>query len=508
MRRALQAITSNLAASTGQLYRRRLPSVPRTDTLPERLLIHRYFFFSAERSPPITISTINPKVLSCDSAVHGEIVTRAKRLQQILLTKPSDLPFSEVLALCDHPELLDKGEVHGLFSLDSITRAKSIMKSIPGRTVGGYSDSKGIRSLRAAIAEGIGIRDGFSGNMEDIFLTDGASSGVHMMMRLMITSDRDGILCPIPHDPLYSASIALQGGALVPYYLNESTGWSLDVNELRLRLEAAFAAGIHVRALVVSNPGNPTGQVLADQNQREIIEFCRDEHLLLLADEVYQENIYTNKKYFTSFRKIARSMGYGEDDFNLVSFHSVSKGYYGECGMRGGYMEVTGLDSRVKQQLYKMASVNLCSNVTGQILMSLVMNPPRVGDGSYAHFTEERDNILSSLDQGSKMCVDAFKKMKGVTCNEVEGGLYLFPSIKLPNAALTAARSNGMEADTFYCRKLLDTTGIVTLPGSGFGQVPGTWHFRMTILPSQQKMAEILSRIADFHMKFMNEYRN
>lgn len=47
----------------------------------------------------------------------------------------------------------------------------------------------------------------------------------------------------------------------MPYYLDESTGWGLEVSELKLRLEAAFAAGINVRALVVINPGNPTGQV-------------------------------------------------------------------------------------------------------------------------------------------------------------------------------------------------------------------------------------------------------
>lgn len=99
-------------------------------------------------------------------------------------------------------------------------------------------------------------------------------------------------------------------------------------------------------------------------------------------------------------------MGYGEEDLHLVSFQSVSKGkphigprfikyniviiynskpfsffrtgYYGECGKRGGYMEVTGFRADVREQIYKVASVNLCSNISGQILASLVMNPPKV----------------------------------------------------------------------------------------------------------------------------------
>eukprot|EP00268_Persea_americana_P060226 TRINITY_DN7477_c0_g1_i2.p1 TRINITY_DN7477_c0_g1~~TRINITY_DN7477_c0_g1_i2.p1 ORF type:complete len:229 (+),score=38.37 TRINITY_DN7477_c0_g1_i2:53-739(+) len=208
-----------------------------------------------------------------------------------------------------------------------------------------------------------------------------------MMMQLLLRSEEDGILCPIPQYPLYSASIALHGGTLVPYYLDEATGWGLEISELKKQVEEARSKGIAVRAVVVINPGNPTGQVLAEGNQREIVEFCKEEGLVLLADEVYQENVYVDDKKFNSFKKIARSIGYGEDDIALVSFQSVSKGYYGECGKRGGYMEITGFSPEVREQIYKVASVNLCSNITGQILASLIMNPPKVRSSStYLYF--------------------------------------------------------------------------------------------------------------------------
>lgn len=79
-------------------------------------------------------------------------------------------------------------------------------------------------------------------------------------------------------------------------------------------------------------------KVLPVENQRDIVEFCKKEGLVLLADEVYQEYVYVRDKKF-SFFQMARSMGYGEKDIALVSFQSVSKGYYGECGKRGGIME-------------------------------------------------------------------------------------------------------------------------------------------------------------------------
>ena len=65
-------------------------------------------------------------------------------------------------------------------------------------------------------------------------------------------------------------------------------------------------------------------------------------------------------------------------DTILVSFHSISKGFYGECGRRGGYMELINLPKDVFAELVKLASIDLCSNLNGQICTALMMNPPQV----------------------------------------------------------------------------------------------------------------------------------
>ncbi|XP_052176540.1 alanine aminotransferase 2-like [Diospyros lotus] len=486
---------------------------------------------AASDSPiPLTLDTINPKVLKCEYAVRGEIVTLAQKLQQEIQENPSSHPFDEiiycnignpqslgqqpitffreVLALCDHPAILDSSETQGLFSTDAIERAWNILDQIPGRATGAYSHSQGIKGLRDTIAASIEERDGFPADPNDIFLTDGASPAVHMMMQLLIRSEKDGILCPIPQYPLYSASIALHGGTLVPYYLDEATGWGLNISDVKKQLEAAKSKGITVRALVVINPGNPTGQVLAEDNQRALVEFCKKEGLVLLADEVYQENIYVPDKKFHSFKKISRSMGYGEKDISLVSFQSVSKGYYGECGKRGGYMEVTGFSPEIREQIYKVASVNLCSNISGQILASLVMSPPKIGDESYESYSAEKNDILSSLARRAKTLEDALNSLEGISCNKAEGAMYLFPRLHLPQKAIEAAEAAKAAPDAFYCRRLLNATGIVVVPGSGFGQVPGTWHLRCTILPQEDKIPAIVSHLTEFHEGFMDEFRD
>ena len=132
---------------------------------------------------------------------------------------------------------------------------------------------------------------------------------------------------------------------------------------------------------------------------RDVVRLCAQEGLVLLADEVYQENVYTQNKNFLSFRKVAKEMGQSasNDDvvasqtLEMVSFHSVSKGFLGECGIRGGYFELYNLDKAVKANLYKLASISLCSNTHGQLSVGLMVNPPPTGTKSHDNYVVERD---------------------------------------------------------------------------------------------------------------------
>lgn len=100
--------------------------------------------------------------------------------------------------------------------------------------------------------------------------------------------------------------------------------------------------------------------------------------------------------------------------------------------------------------------------------------------------------------------------------------MYAFPQIKFPEKALAAAKEAGQPADVFYASHLLEATGICIIPGSGFGQQPGTYHFRCvfilfntlyvysvsrtTILPQKEMIIEMLGRLKEFHVKFMAEH--
>ena len=97
--------------------------------------------------------------------------------------------------------------------------------------------------------------------------------------------------------------------------------------------------------------------------------------------------------------------------------------------------------------MYKLASINLCSNVDGQLMMGMSCNPPREGDESYERYAEERDGILASLQRRATLIVDGLNGLEGVACNKTQGALYAFPQIELPAAAVSAAKAAGKAPD-------------------------------------------------------------
>ena len=234
--------------------------------------------------------------------------------------------------------------------------------------MGAYtSNSKGHMYIRQSIAEFINARDGFAveADWNNIYLTNGASEAVRTSFKLLIRDQKDGVMVPIPQYPLYSALLTLDGGTLVKYFLDEEKGWGINPADIEQRIKAAKDLGVNLRAMVVINPGNPTGQVLRREDIEEIIKICYKNEIVICADEVYQANIYTDVP-FISFRKVLAEMGEPySDSVELLSMHSVSKGLQGECGFRGGYFEAHNLDIFADDMLYKLKSIELCSNTVG-----------------------------------------------------------------------------------------------------------------------------------------------
>ncbi|WEW58205.1 alanine transaminase [Emydomyces testavorans] len=472
---------------------------------------------------------INPNVIAAKYAVRGELAVKAEEYRVKLEQAEEGLPFDkvifanignpqqldqkpitffrQVLSLLEYPPLLEKEEalksVFG-YNQDVIDRAKHLLKDI--LSVGAYSQSPGSPIVRRSVAAFIERRDGFPADPSHIYLSAGASSGVNTLLSVLCAGHDSGVLVPIPQYPLYTATLAVLNARCVPYYLHEEKNWGTDVEAIRASVAKAKEEGTDVRAIVIINPGNPTGSCLTSESIKHVIDFAVEENLVIIADEVYQTNVF--KGEFTSFKKRLRELQKESpmtyNHVELASLHSVSKGMVGECGHRGGYFELVGFHADVEEQIYKFISVMLCPPVIGQCLVELMVNPPKKGDPSYELYQQEYKAIAAGLHQRALALYEAFKRMEGVECQEPHGSMYLFPSITLPPKAVAAAEAAGRHPDEFYALRLLDATGVCIVPGSGFGQKPGTYHFRTTFLAPG---TDWVNRIVNFHEKFMKEFK-
>lgn len=225
---------------------------------------------------------------------------------------------------------------------------------------------------------------------------------------------------PIPQYPLYTASLSVLNAKCVPYYLDESKNWGTDLEAIKQAHKTAVAEGTDVRAIVIINPGNPTGASLSEGDVKAVIDFAAQEKLVVMADEVYQTNVFKGK--FHSFKAVLRTLQKEDPEkyknVELASLHSVSKGMVGECGHRGGYFELCGFDPEVVEQIYKFVSISLCAPVVGQCLVELMVNPPKEGEPSYELYKQEWDGIFTGLQKRATALNDAFRQMEGVECGE------------------------------------------------------------------------------------------
>ena len=457
---------------------------------------------------------VNPVLISMEYAVRGSIAKRAAELKRLgrsiipcnignpqALGQPPLSFYRQVLSLIEYPEIFNNKtqKIPSIYSDIALDYGRTIIEKLEIGT-GGYSDSNGHEFIREAIAEFIDKRDdvlknnGTRSNPDNIFLTDGASEGAKNIIELLITNKQDGIMVPIPQYPLYSATIHRCGGVQINYYTDEDEGWILTRDALEISYSQAEENGINIRAIVVINPGNPTGSILNKGCVDEVVDFASEKGLAIIADEVYQDNTYGSK-----FHSFAQAV-WDRPHVPLFSLHSVSKGFYGECGHRGGYLEVRNSPKLVSTEqslieiLFRQASINLCSNTIGQVLVYLMVTPPSEESLVGELHKNEVKSVLKGLQEKASLIKKSFTEMEGVQCFGEIGALYLFPRLDILPEQTT---------DFDYCMALLESTGLSTVNGSGFGQKEGTHHLRIAFLPSKSMLEEVLPKWIEFHQKYI-----
>ena len=276
-------------------------------------------------------------------------------------------------------------------------------------------------------------------NEGDILATTGGSEALQIAMSCLL-DEGDEILIPEPFYPNYNTFVQVAGGRIRPVPSSPEEGYRYAQRE---RIEPLITE--RTRAILVTNPGNPTGTVLTPEEMQVIADIAREHSLFLVADEVYREFVYGGEPLST----FLNLPGLEE---NLIVVDSVSK-RFSACGARVG-----ALISRNPEfigQAMKLCQGRLCSATLDQLGASALYS---VDPG---YFNATRDEYRRRRDA----CVEGLHQIPGVVCGEPKGAFYLMAKLPVDDAD---------RFQTWLLEEFQDRgETLMFAPGEGFYGTPG-----------------------------------
>jgi alanine-synthesizing transaminase len=328
-----------------------------------------------------------------------------------------------------------------------------------------YTDSEGWMDLRQSIVEKESGKKGLDLDFEDVLVTNGVSEGLDMVMGSII-EEKDEVLLPGPYYPPYSSYAKFYGGNMIEFkILDDGTP---DIDDIRKKITSRS------KAICLINPNNPTGEVFDKKSLKSIVDVASENNLYIICDEIYDEIVFDNA--FSFIGNVAK-------DAPVVLLNGFSK-TYSMTGLRCGYICMNNssrqLDS-LRHNIFKLARVRIASNFPVQIAANAALNGPQ------DHIVQMRQKLQNRRD----LVVKRLDEIDGVYCKKPKGAFYVFPKINLQNR---------WKSDMEFVIEMLNSTGVLTVHGSGFG-INGSNHFRIVYLPQENVLEEAMDKIELFLKK-------
>lgn len=324
-----------------------------------------------------------------------------------------------------------------------------------------YSSSEGLLELRTEIAKKENNK-GLSIGADDILVTNGVSEGLDMVIS-SIVEDGDEVLLPGPYYPPYASYVRLHGGIPVEFAvdLNNSTP---DIDDIKSKITPKTVA------ICLISPNNPTGVVFNEKSLKELVDVANQNNLYIICDEIYDQIIFDEK--FVGIGKVA-------GDSPVIILNGFSKVHL-MSGWRIGYItfnQSSKLDA-LRENLPKLARVRIATSLPVQhAALESLRGPQNYINDFVAEIKKRRDLVVKRLNE-----------MPGLSCPTPKGAFYAFPKIE----------DNRFGTDKEFVTKLLESKGVLTVHGSGFGEQYGSGHFRLVYLPSLEVLDSAMNKIEEF----------
>jgi len=333
----------------------------------------------------------------------------------------------------------------------------------------GYAPSPGIPDALEAI-RGEAARKGIT-TVQDVFVTSGASEAVDVCLTALVNPG-ENVLTPSPDYPLYSAVLCKLGIPVVTYDLNEDDGWQPDLIDVRHKITS------RTRAIVLINPNNPTGAICSRRMLEQLADLARRNNLVIFADEIYDKLILDEPGNGDVDKERQISIAAIAPDVPVVTFGGLSKNYLAP-GWRVGWGIVSGDANAVKpyvEGIHRLLRARLCANHPEQYAIKAAL------DGPQDHLTETRYKLRARRDLTVQWC----NSTPRVSCVTPRGAFYAYQRLEIN------------EGDDVVVKELCRQKHVLVVHGSGFGQKPGTRHFRIVFLPDEPSLTKAYQSIGEF----------
>jgi len=324
-----------------------------------------------------------------------------------------------------------------------------------------YSSSEGLLELRQEIAKKENAK-GLSISSEEILVTNGVSEGLDMVIS-SIVEDGDEVLLPGPYYPPYASYVRLHGGIPVEFAvdLNNSTP---DIEDIKSKITSKTVA------ICLISPNNPTGVVFNEKSLKDLVDIANQHNLYIICDEIYDQIVFDEK--FVGIGKVA-------GDSPVIVLNGFSKVHL-MSGWRIGYIafnQSSKLDA-LRENLPKLARVRIATSLPVQHAALESLRGPQ----------DYISNFVSEIKKHRDLVVKRLNEIPGLSCPNPKGSFYAFPKIE----------DNKFRSDKEFVTKLLESKGVLTVHGSGFGEKYGSGHFRLVYLPSLDILDSAMNKIEEF----------
>ena len=324
-----------------------------------------------------------------------------------------------------------------------------------------YSSSEGLLELRQEIAKKENAK-GLSISAEEILVTNGVSEGLDMVISAIV-EEGDEVLLPGPYYPPYASYVRLHGGIPVEFIVDLKNS-TPDIDDVKSKITSKTVA------ICLISPNNPTGVVFNENSLKELVEIANQHNIYIICDEIYDQIVFDEK--FVGIGKVA-------GDSPVIILNGFSKVHL-MSGWRIGYIAFNQSPQleAIKEHLPKLARVRIATNLPVQYAALESLRGPQDYIRSFvAEIKKRRDLVVKRLNE-----------MPGISCPTPQGAFYAFPKIE----------DNRFGTDKEFVIKLLETKGVLTVHGSGFGKQYGSGHFRLVYLSSLEILDSAMNKIEDF----------